>query len=197
MGKRAQINPDVHARMAAPKRFTIIEKGGEGPKGPVGRPTVYHEAFLELVYKLCLMSCTDDDLARIFEIKRSTLQNWYTEKEGFADAVQAGRDVADANVAYSLYKRAVGYSHPDVKIFYDKDTGNVVEVPFTKRYPPDTAAAAMWLRNRRKLDWVHTPQPQAPGDEAQAPTIIYQPVTVVQNVTPTPPKPNMVAIDIE
>lgn len=197
MGKRAQINPDVYAHLATPKRFTIVEKGGEPPKRLRGGQTVWHESFLELVYKLCLMSCTDEDLARIFEVKRDTLARWYREKEGFADAVQAGRDIADANVAHSLYKRAVGYSHPDVKIFYDKDTGSVVEVPFTRRYPPDTAAAGLWLRNRRHGDWFQAPPPQDPNNEVQAPTIVYQPVTVVQNVTPTPPKPSMVTIDVE
>jgi hypothetical protein len=197
MAKRAQINPEVHARIKAPKRFTIVDKGEEAPKRLRGGQTLYHQCFLEMVYKLSLLACSDEDLARIFEVERGTLQDWYKTKDGFADAVQAGRDIADANVAHSLYKRAIGYSHPDVKIFYDKDTGNVVEVPFTRRYPPDTTAAALWLRNRRKGDWFQAPPPPN-GDELPPPTIVYSPVTVrVQNVTPDPPKPSMVTIDVD
>jgi len=197
--KRAKINPDIHARMRNPTRVIIVDKGKAGPPPTSGRgrQSLYHEAFLELVYKLCLMSCTDEDLARIFEVKRETVDDWYRTKDGFRDAVEAGRDIADANVAHSLYKRACGYSHPDVKIFYDKDTGNVVEVPYTRRYPPDTGAAALWLRARRSAEWFKPLPAPDHSEDMPAPTIIYNPVTLVQNVTPTPPKPNLVPIDVE
>ena len=33
------------------------------------------------------------------------------------------------------------------------DDGGVVQVPYEIEYPPDTQAASLWLRNRRKRDW--------------------------------------------
>jgi len=33
------------------------------------------------------------------------------------------------------------------------DDGGVVQVPYEIEYPPDTQAASLWLRNRRKQDW--------------------------------------------
>ena len=58
---------------------------------------------------------------------------------------------ADADVAASLYHRAMGYSHPEDKIFLHE--GKVVRAQTTRHYPPDTGAAMAWLKNRQGLYW--------------------------------------------
>jgi len=59
--------------------------------------------------------------------------------------------LADANVADRLYSRATGYEHPDVDLkMYE---GQIIETPLIKRYPPDTAAAILWLKNRQRGKW--------------------------------------------
>jgi len=57
-------------------------------------------------------------------------------------------EVADDRVVRSLYQRSVGYTYEAVKIFMPAGASN----RFTRRehVPPDTAAASLWLRNRRK-----------------------------------------------
>jgi hypothetical protein len=65
-----------------------------------------------------------------------------------------GRDIADANVGKSLYDRAMGYSHPEDKIFVHN--GETIIVPTTKHYPPDTASAIFWLKNRQPAKWRDT-----------------------------------------
>jgi hypothetical protein len=52
----------------------------------------------------------------------------------------------------------MGYSHDAVKIFPDggkDDQGNRTPllVPYKEHYPPDTAAAIFWLKNRQKKKW--------------------------------------------
>ena len=45
------------------------------------------------------------------------------------------------------YHRAMGYSHPEEKIFCSKD-GEVTRVMTTRHYPPDTTAFIYWTKNR-------------------------------------------------
>jgi hypothetical protein len=56
-----------------------------------------------------------------------------------------GKMLADAEVAAKLFERACGYVHAAVKIYRGED--GVIQVPYEVRYPPDTQAASLWLRN--------------------------------------------------
>jgi hypothetical protein len=114
-------------------------------------PTRFTPDHSDLARKFCMLGATDDELARLLEVPRETIDAWLAEVVEFADAVKAGRDVADATVAERLYARAIGFSHPAVKIF--QSGGAPLEVPYTEHYPPDIQACIFWLRNRRRQDW--------------------------------------------
>lgn len=116
-----------------------------------GRPTKYQAAFNRQVYKLCLLGATDKELADFFEVAESTLNNWKIEFPKFLESIKKGKKQADAAVAEKLFKRATGYSHPDVDIKVIKD--DIVVTKLTKHYPPDTTAAIFWLKNRDKENW--------------------------------------------
>ena len=66
-------------------------------------------------------------------------------------SLKRGKSVAKAEVADRLYQRALGYTHPAVKILQDK--GTPVVVPYDQHYPPDTIACIFWLKNRRPDLW--------------------------------------------
>jgi hypothetical protein len=104
----------------------------------------------DLARKFCMLGATDDDLARLLEAPRGTIDAWLAQVPEFAAAVKAGRDAADATVAERLYARAIGYSHEAEKIFNNK--GEIVREPYTEHYPPDVSACIFWLRNRR-AEW--------------------------------------------
>lgn len=114
---------------------------------PAGRPTLYKPEYADLAYKYCLLGAKNDQLAEFFEVVVSTISLWLVEHQEFSEAVKKGRFQADAEIAHALYHRAKGYSHDAVKIFNDKEAG-VTQVPYTEHYPPDTAAAFIWLKNR-------------------------------------------------
>lgn len=116
-----------------------------------GRPTLYKDEYAEQARKLCLLGATDEELADFFEVCISTIDNWKNEKPEFLGAIKKGKAQADAEVANRLYNRALGYSHPEDKIF--NNGGEEMIVPTIKHYPPDTTAAIFWLKNRRKQDW--------------------------------------------
>jgi len=116
-----------------------------------GRPTKYKPAFNTQAYKLCLLGATDKELAEFFEVQESTVNNWKIEYPRFLESLKRGKLKADAIVAEKLFRRATGYSHPDIdiKVINDK----IVKTPLIKNYPPDTTAAIFWMKNRRKDNW--------------------------------------------
>ena len=117
-----------------------------------GRPSKYREEFNEQAYRLCLLGATDQQLADFFGTKEQTINNWKNKYPSFFDALKAGKAQADANVASSLYSRAMGYEHDEDKIFLGKDNVPVV-VPTKKRYPPDPTSMIFWLKNRQPQEW--------------------------------------------
>jgi len=111
-----------------------------------GRPTDYKTEYEEQAYKLCLLGATDKDMADFFGVCEATINNWKNEYPAFLESLKRGKIKADAEVAKSLYHRALGYEHPEDKIFCTN--GDVTTVETIKHYPPDTAAAFIWLKNR-------------------------------------------------
>ncbi|KKN73453.1 hypothetical protein LCGC14_0400280 [marine sediment metagenome] len=111
-----------------------------------GRPTKYKRTYNEQAYKLCLLGATDAVLADFFEVNEDTINEWKKVHPKFSESLKKGKIQADAEVAERLFLRAKGYEHPEDKIFCTD--GEVTIVKTTKHYPPDTAAAFIWLKNR-------------------------------------------------
>lgn len=118
---------------------------------PAGRPTDYLEEYNEQAKKLCLLGATDKELADFFDVAESTINLWKKAHPEFSESIKEGKLQADANVSERLYSRAMGYSHPEDKIF--NNAGSEMVVKTIKHYPPDTAAAIFWLKNRRPDNW--------------------------------------------
>ncbi len=123
---------------------------------PAGRPTDYRKEYNEQARKLCLLGYTDKELAEFFGICEATLNNWKIKHPKFLESLKKGKEVADADVAQSLYHRAIGYSHEEDDIRTVSIAGGgseIVITPTIKHYPPDTAAAIIWLKNRQGKKW--------------------------------------------
>ncbi len=116
-----------------------------------GRPTLYKPEFADQAHKLCLMGATKQELADCFEVGHSTIDSWLQRIPEFAQSVRRGRDLADGNVAHSLYSRAMGYTYETTKVLLHR--GEPVPVPHTVHHPPDIRACIFWLRNRRPQQW--------------------------------------------
>ena len=63
-----------------------------------------------LARSFCALGATNEQLAELFGVPEATVDGWMANSAGFADAVLRGRQRADAGVASSLYRLAVGYS---------------------------------------------------------------------------------------
>jgi hypothetical protein len=123
------------------------------PKRGQGRPTKYKPEYNELAYNYCLLGATDKDLANFFDVCEASINQWKEHFPIFLESIKGGKVQADANVAKSLYNRAIGYSHDAVKIFADAKTGAELIVPYVERFAPDTGACAFWLKNRQPQLW--------------------------------------------
>lgn len=131
----------------------------------VGRPSDYKPEFADQAYKLALLGGTDRELADFFGVSEQTLNTWKKKHPKFLESLKRGKDVANANVASRLYERAMGYSHPAVKIMQSEGTS--FEHTYTEHYPPDTAAAIFFLKNRRPDLWRDKQQHEHSGPGGQ------------------------------
>jgi len=120
-------------------------------KSKGGRPSKFNQEMLEQARKLALLGATDEQVADFFEVTKQTINNWKQSHPEFFASLKEGKDELDNQVVKSLFHRAMGYSHPEDKIF--NAGGEPMVVPTTKHYPPDTTAAIFWLKNRQPENW--------------------------------------------
>lgn len=132
-------------------------------KRPVGRPKTYKPDFARQAQVIVSNGFTEARLAQVFKVRPQTISEWKQRYPEFAEAIKQGKDDADDVIAGSLYHRAKGYSHPDT--YVSQYRGEIITKPITKHYPPDTAAAFIWLKNRRPGEWRDRIQVESEGLE--------------------------------
>lgn len=111
----------------------------------------YKKDYDQLGYNYCLLGAKDTELAEFFSVSEQTINAWKKAHPTFLESIKRGKSVADGNVANSLYNRAVGYSHPEQKVFNNQ--GEILTHDTTKHYAPDPTSAIFWLKNRQPKLW--------------------------------------------
>ena len=119
-----------------------------------GRPTRYSEKYhIPWGITLAENGLTDVEIAEKFGIATSTLYKWKKAHPEFSEAIADAKINADEVVERAMYQNAIGYSHPEDKIFADAKSGSTVVVPTVKHYPPNQRAGEFWLTNRQGEKW--------------------------------------------
>ncbi len=116
-----------------------------------GQPTKYKAEHAELAYRFCLLGAIDAQLAEMFEVKESTINNWKKRHPEFTKSIRMGKIIADAEVANSLYKQATGYTRKIRKVFAVMGEPQIIEIE--EYFPPNVTASKFWLINRDKKHW--------------------------------------------
>ena len=121
---------------------------------------------------------TDEQIAKLIGISRSTLSEWKKNHESIREALSTGKEFANRMVENSLYKKALGFSVPVKKGF---KVGRVIFVEDGKRkeekeeletieethyVEPDTRAIMFFLTNRMPEFWAMK-QAEAVAEEAE------------------------------
>lgn len=123
-------------------------------KRKVGRPNKYDPKFERQAYSLSILGMTDVQLAQYFEISKATLNNWKKDHPKFLDSLKKGKEIADTEVAKSLYKRACGYDYKEEQIIFEYDGKTIKERKIIKKHvAPDVTAQIFWLKNRQPQAW--------------------------------------------
>jgi len=153
----------------------------ERPRRKLGAPSLYREEYNEAARKMCLLGFTDEQLADVFDVAVQTLKTWKNKYPSFLASIKAGKEQADAKVVKSLYQRAMGYSHPEEKVFCSE--GEITTYDTVKHYPPDTTACIFWLKNRQPDHWRDRTEFSGPGG---GPIISTPPSVVINFVSARP-----------
>ena len=125
------------------KKKTTKRKRGPAPK--------INKIDMDEVVRIAEIGLTDNQIAKALGITKQTLNNYKKKYPEFFDSLKKGKKIADDKVVVSLYRRALGYSHPDIHV--STFQGQVTVTPIMKHYPPDVAAITLWLKNRLPDEW--------------------------------------------
>lgn len=132
------------AKKPAKKAVDKKKRSTSTGKAKRGRPGSYDPRFCAIARDMVMRGAQRKHVAERLGITHRQLLNWTYEHEEFFLAMKIHNlDVQTDNVQWSLYERATGYEHPDVKVF--NANGIPLIVPIVKHYPPDVSAAIKWL----------------------------------------------------
>jgi len=114
---------------------------------------------------------TDEMVAQEFGVSRMTIHNWRKKYPEFAEAMMEGKELADAKVEDSLYRRAIGYDYKEIHEEYSegedgKVYGRKVKV-IDKHVMPDVQASIFWLTNRQRDRWKARQQLEVMGKDGE------------------------------
>lgn len=130
----------------------------------------YHDAW---AWSLAIKGATDKELAEAFKVSQRTINRWKKDHPSFLEALQRGKDAADAEVEKSLFKRAIGFEYEESEkiIEVNNDGGSRLAKIRTvnKLVPPDTMAIMYWLNNRKRKsgEWAQRQEVEVTTDEAK------------------------------
>jgi Putative ATPase subunit of terminase (gpP-like). len=101
--------------------------------------------------ELALQCLTDRQIAKVLGVTPQTIHNWKKNHPQFKTDLLAAKAEVDDYVESALFKRATGATVVEEQVVVVG--GETQVVAKHKQLPPDTAAAFIWLKNRRPKDW--------------------------------------------
>lgn len=111
----------------------------------------YKPTYPEKVRLLCLLGASMEEIAEFFGITVKQLAAWRVKYPKLDETIRASVLEATGRVVDALYQRAIGYTHPETKVFCHQ--GDIYTHEVLKHYPPDTTAALAWLAAHRGDIW--------------------------------------------
>lgn len=94
---------------------------------------------------------TDEQIAQKMDINIATLYRYKQNYCEICEALKKGKEIVDIQVENALLRRALGCTITEKKTKTTPFGEETTEV--TKDIPPDVAAIAIWLKNRKPDIW--------------------------------------------
>lgn len=120
-------------------------------KKKAGRPSNFGKVNPEAVKLMAQRGFTDIEMCKCLHVSEKTWNLWKVKNQDFYEALSNWKAKADESVERSLYERAIGYEHPEEKIFCYE--GEVIKADTVHKYAPDVTACIFWLKNRKPKEW--------------------------------------------
>jgi len=110
-----------------------------------------------LAEKYARTGLNDIQIAEALGISLASFYNYQNKYLEFLEAIKRGKAPVDVDVENALLKRARGFEYEEIT----KDVGidadgqpKIKSIKTVKKYvPPETAAIAFWLKNRKPKEW--------------------------------------------
>ena len=118
----------------------------------------WRDTFPAKAEKLAEEGYIDIQIAQALGISETTFYEYQEQHPKFTEAIKRGKAKTDKRVIGSLLKRAVGMEYEEIATEVSVDSKTKKETITSKRVtkkfiPPDTGAAAFWLKNRQPKDF--------------------------------------------
>lgn len=117
-------------------------------KAKTGRLSKYRAEFARMARVFCGgRGATDAQLAELFDVTETTVNNWKREHPAFRKALEA-KGYADEEVVESLFRGAVGYDYEEEVATYDAKRGEWVKTTVLRHEPGNATKQVYWTKNR-------------------------------------------------
>src|SRR5258708_40371492 len=77
----------------------------------IGHSTGYRPVYARLAYNSCRLGATPEQLPELLDVPAATIDRWIATIPEFEEEIRQGSRMADATVAGSLYRLAIGAHH--------------------------------------------------------------------------------------
>lgn len=109
-----------------------------------------------MIYKLAKSNKTNDEIADILSINRTTLYSWLKIYPDFSDSYKKGLEEKINNVEQNMFSRCERKEVKEVVktvVKGKKDVGKAEVRETTKWLPPDVGAMCFILKTKRREKW--------------------------------------------
>lgn len=130
--------------------------------GEPGPAKSFDYNWLETIGRLAMLGMINDQIAEFYNVSDTTMDNWIKSIPELRQVLIENRELADARVAASLFRRAVGYEYTEE--MDEKGPDGRKRRITTKHVPGDVNAQSLWLRNRRPAQF-RDKQPEMENDD--------------------------------
>lgn len=113
-----------------------------------GEGREFDAKFIVFARKLSLLGCKQPEIARNLGADRITFIGWKRQYPEFANALDAGKYLANFAVTEALFKRCVGFKVTKTTQYKDGSSSTTEEYVV-----PDVPAIRYWLTNRCGKHW--------------------------------------------
>ena len=115
----------------------------------------WQPTFLRRIELYAMFGHTAEEISLLLGVRKKVFEVWVRQRGDVQMALARGIPKAEHELEQAAFMRACGYSHPETKVFYDRESG-IVEHEITKHYPPDGDLALKLLAKLNPAKWKET-----------------------------------------